>query len=119
MCNICQARNRDGSSGMPSSEDFDAGNQVGIDLVEFINVIDRGAHIDSKIGVATARVTLDLVLNTRYCRSRRFDIGHIKDSGIATGEGSASAMRNILFVLQAGLTEMTVDLDQACQEILA
>src|SRR5258708_647416 len=81
-CNICQVRDSSGSSSMPSGEDFDASNQVWIDLVEFADVIDRGAHVDGKIGVGTACVTLDLVLNTRYCCGRRFNIGHIKDGGI-------------------------------------
>src|SRR5258708_380712 len=118
-CNICQVRDSSGSSSMPSSEDFDASNQVWIDLVDFVDIIDRGTHVDGKIGVGTARVTLDLVLNTNDCCSGRFDIGHIKDGGIATSEASTSAMRNILFVLQAGLTEMTMNLNQARQHILA
>src|SRR6266849_5488898 len=106
-------RNSSGSSGMSSGEDFDASNQVWIDFVEFIDIIDRGAHVDGKIGVGTARVTLDLVLNTHYCCGWRFDIGHIKDGGIATSEASPSTMRDILFVLQAGLAEMTMNLNQA------
>src|SRR4051812_45419717 len=112
-------RDSSGSSGMSSSEDFYASNQAWIDFVDFVDIIDRGAPVDSKIGVGTAYVTLDLVLNTNDCCSGGVDIGHIKDGGIATCEASPSAMRNILFVLQTWLTEMTMNLNQPWQEIFA
>src|SRR6266571_2336123 len=85
--------------GMSCRKDFDTRNPLPLNLLQFINILNRRSHIDRKVGIRTTCISLDLLLYTLHRGCWWSRVGHIEDGGISSGQGGLCAMRDIFFVL--------------------
>ncbi len=106
-------------AGRCPHEHLDPAGIAGSQGTDLVDVVVRGAQIESVVRRAASLCGAVLVGQRRYRRRLRIDVGHVEEAGDAAGRGSRRLRGEIALAGQAGLAEVHLVVDHARHQVSA
>jgi hypothetical protein len=108
------------AAGGRAHEHLDAGAAgQPLERGELGDVLVRAADIEGEVAVHAAGGAGDLVLEGLAGGGQRVGVGHLEDAGDAAHDRGERAGREVFLVLEAGLAEMHLGVDDAGEDVEA